>query len=265
MIEKFILAISINPWTLFVTIGAILLILAEAGYRSGVAKRRHNSETGDKQGAAIQAAVLGLLGLLLAFSFAMAVGRYESRRTLVTEEANSIGTTWLRADFIPEPHRQEAKRLLEEYTELRLEGFKAADDPEAVKLLLLNVSRIHNELWLRATAVTAEQPSPVTMSFVTSLNETIDFHARRMAEARNRIPPAVWLLLIVVSGCGAWSSGFQSGVIGQRSIFSQLLFPALISIVVTMISDIDSPRKGVVDMKQTSMEELLQSIQTPED
>jgi len=261
MIEKIVSNVLMNPWMLLSCVSLIMLLFAEAGYRFGAAKHRNESDSGDKQSGAIQGAVLGLLGLLLGFSFAMAVGRHDARRSLVTEEANSIGTTWLRADFLPEPHRHEVKGLLETYTRLRIEGFRNADNPEAFIPLLKEVAEIHNKLWSHAIAVAAEQPTPITASFVTTLNETIDLHAMRMAAGRNRVPAAVWLLLFVVAGCGACSSGFQSGAFGRRSFFNQLVFPGLIAIVITLISDIDNPRKGLVGMNQQPMEELLESMQ----
>jgi hypothetical protein len=260
MIEKFVSGVLMNQWMLVLFIALILLLFAEAGYRLGFAKRRHDPDLGNKQSGAI-GAILGILGLLLGFSFAMAVGRHDARRSMVTEEANSIGTTWLRADFLPVAHRHEVKSLLERYTRLRLEGFKNADNAKAFIPLLKEVSEIHNELWSHAVAAAAEQPTPLTASFVTSLNETIDLHTLRMAGGRNRVPAAVWLLLLAVTGCGAWSSAFQSGAFGRRSLFSQLVFPGLIAIVITLISDIDNPRKGLVGLNQQPMEELLQSMQ----
>lgn len=93
-----------------ILVAGLLLALAEAGYRIGYSLHCKDEDAADGQSGSVQGAVLGLLGLLLGFTFAMAAARLEDRRVLLVSEANSIGTTWLRADFLPEPHQQEVKK-----------------------------------------------------------------------------------------------------------------------------------------------------------
>lgn len=260
MLEEILARIFINQWIVFCVVTLLLLGLAHAGYRSGHAFRRRNPEAAENHSGSVQGAVLGLLGLLLGFSFAMAVGRYDTRRSLIVEEANSIGTTWLRADFLPEPHKQQVKELLKRYTQLKLEAFSSADGEEASARLRKETAQVHHSLWSHADAATMEKPSPVTISFVTSLNETIDLDASRKAALGNHVPGVVWLLLLVVAGCGAWASGYGSGTGGLRSAFNQYVFPALIGIVITLIADIDRPTKGLIGMNQQPLQDLLESM-----
>jgi len=260
MLEEILVRIFVNQWVVFAFVTLLLLGLAHAGYRFGSSFRRRNPELAENHSGSVQGAVLGLLGLLLGFSFAMAVGRYDTRRSLIVEEANSIGTTWLRADFLPEPHDKAVKELLKRYTRLKLDSFKNDEDTAALSRTKKETADIHNALWIHADAAALERPSPVVVSFITSLNETIDLDASRKAATGNHVPGVVWLLLLVVAGCGAWSSGYGSGAGGLRSAFNQFVFPVLIGIVITLISDIDRPSKGLIGMNQQPLQDLLDSM-----
>lgn len=262
MFDELLARIFINQWLVMVVVSSLLLLLAELGYRFGRNFRRRDPEAAENHGGNIQGAVLGLLGLLLGFSFAMAVGRYDSRRSLVVDEANSIGTTWLRADFLPPEHRAGVRPLLRDYTGLKIAEFDHDTDTPQMSRLRGEIAAIHKSLWAHAAAACAEKPTPVTASFVTSLNETIDLDASRMAAARNHVPGAVWLLLMVVAGCGSWTSGYGSGAGGFRSVFSQWIFPMLIGVVITLISDIDRPRHGLIGISRKPMLDLLESLKT---
>lgn len=260
MLEDSVAKIFMNQWLVFLIATLLLMSLAHAGYRFGAALRRRDSEAAENHSGSVQGAVLGLLGLLLGFSFAMAVGHYDERSSLIVDEANSIGTTWLRADFLPEPHKQEVKKLLKRYTELKMQEFDEMEDKEVVTRVRKETAEIRASLWQHTNTATTLSATPVIVSFVTSLNQTIDIDVSRKAAIGNRIPGVVWILLIVVAGCGAWSSGYGSGAGGLHSVFNQYVFPALISIVMTLVADIDRPTKGLVSMDQEPFEDLLKSM-----
>lgn len=261
MIEEFLANVFVNQWAVLGVVSLLLLTLAEAGCRFGLASRQRNPDGAGGHSGSVLGAVLGLLGLLLGFSFAMAVGRYDVRRAVVVDEANAIGTTWLRADFLPAPHQQEVKELLKRYTRLKLQDSKATTARKATTRSQAEIAEIHQALWSHADAAVTEKPSPVTMSFVTTLNETIDLDASHKAAMRNHVPGGVWLLLLVVAGCGAWASGFSSGSDGLRSSFNRAVFPILIAVVITLIADMDRPQKGLIGVSQEPMEDLLESMQ----
>jgi len=261
MLEKALSILFANQWAVFGIVTLWLLVLADAGYRFGLASRRQNPNAAEHQGGSVQGSVLGLLGLLLGFSFAMAVGRYDLRRSLVVDEANSIGTTWLRADFLSAPHKQEVKDLLKRYTRLKLADSGVATTREATTRSRAEIAAILNALWAHAEAAAAEKPTPVTVSFVTTLNETIDLDSSHNAALRNHVPGAVWLLLMLVAGCGAWASGYGSGTGGMRFAFSQWVFPLMIGVVITLIADIDRPQQGLINVNQQPLEDLLENMQ----
>jgi hypothetical protein len=129
----------------------------------------------------VPAAVLTLLGLLLGFTFAMAVSRHDTRRELVVQEANSISTTALRARLLPEPQAANAGRLLREYVALRIEAHRETQFSQRFVALRKSSADLHEGLWNEAVAAAAKQPTPITASFIASLNETIDLEATRIA------------------------------------------------------------------------------------
>jgi hypothetical protein len=262
MIDEILIRIFFNQWAVLFIVSLLLLAFSEAGYRLGILSHRENAHAAEAIGGNVQGAVLGLLGLLLGFSFAMSVGRYDARLALVNAEANSIGTTWLRADFLPSPQREEIRGLLVRYTRLRIQGFSMAGNDKELALQRKETWAIHNQLWASGASAANLNPTPLSAAFISSLNETIDLDATRVAALRNHVPGAVWLLLLVVSGCGAWASGYSSGTNGTRSLFNQFVFPLLIAVVITLTADIDRPTKGLIGLSQKPLEDLLQNVQS---
>jgi hypothetical protein len=260
MIDQALAKIFFNQWVVLLFISAMLLLLGEISYRLGRAIHRRNPGASQGHGSSAQGAVLGLLGLLLGFSFAMAVGRFDARRALVVEEANSIGTTWLRTDFLAAPFKNEIRELLIEYTDIKLAAFDQEKTPTAAMASKEKIARIHDELWKSASFAVAERNTPVVATFITSLNETIDLDANRRAALHNHVPGAVWLLLFTVAGCGVWASCHGCGTAGHRSVFNQVLFPILIAVVITLISDIDRAHKGLIGLNHEPFEALLESM-----
>ena len=225
MIDDWLARIFTSQWLVFLVVTLLLLALAETGFRFGIAARGRNPDAAESHSGSVQGAVLGLLGLLLGFSFAMAVGRYEIRRSLAVDEANSIGTTWLRADFLAGQREIEVKDLLRQYTALRLEATSENLEEADFRKFVAESNKIQSALWAHAAAQAEEQPNPISASFITTLNETIDLQSTRLATRDAHVPGAVWLLLIIVSGCSARASGYASGAGGHRSAFSQIVFP----------------------------------------
>jgi hypothetical protein len=260
MIEEILPKIFFSQWIVLIVVSLFLLALAEAGYRIGYSLHCKDEEAAGGQSGSVQGAVLGLLGLLLGFTFAMAAARLEDRRGLLVSEANSIGTTWLRADFLQEPHKQEVKKLLIRYTQIKVDFFQAKSDREALRNSAGEIAQIHTQLWNHSTAAAAASPTPITASFITTLNETIDIDATRKAAIRNQVPGAVWTLLLVLAACGAWASGYSGGTTGIRSSFNQYAFPILIAVVITLITDIAQPRKGFVSINREPLTDLLKSM-----
>jgi hypothetical protein len=258
MLDQFLSRIF-SSWMVFAILAAVLLAFSEFGWRVGLAHSRAKPEK-NKDGGSVPAAVLTLLGLLLGFTFAMAVSRHDTRRELVVQEANSIGTTACRARLLPEPEAANVGRLLREYVALRIEAHRETQFSQRFAALRKTSADLHERLWDEAVAAAAKQPTPITASFIASLNETIDFEATRIAAKRNQVPGAVWLLLLCVAGCGVWLTGWQAGMDRGHPVLARFLFPLLIAVVIALIADIDTPRGGLITLDDRPLLELSDTL-----
>lgn len=259
MLDQFLSRIF-SSWMMLLVLVVVLLALSEFGWRMGLARSRAKPEK-TKDGGSVPTAVLTLLGLLLGFSFAMAVSRHETRRELVVQEANSMITTARRARLLPEPQATNVGRLLREYVVLRIEAHREAQFSQRFADLRKSSADLHERLWNEAVAAAAKQPTPITASFIVSLNETIDFEATRIAAKRNHVPGAVWLLLLCVAGCGLWLTGWEAGIARGHPFLARFLFPLLIAVVIALITDIDTPRGGLITVDDRPLLELNDSLE----
>ncbi len=249
-----------TEWIFILVVGIVLLGASELGLRIGFRLHIKHDEARKSQIGGVRGAVLGLLGLLLGFTFAMAVARYDARRGMVLQEANAIGTTYLRAGLLPGDHPSQVKELLRRYVDVRMEFRKHFNDPTKLADGLRASANLENAIWAHAEAAARESPSPTVVSFISALNEMIDTDADRVAAGRNHIPGAVWLLVTLVAAFGCFTSAYGSGAQGARSNFTSLLLPLLLTIVIGLIFDIDHALQGMVRVSQQPMLELRENI-----
>ena len=262
MLDQIFGRMFLSQWIVFLTLVILLVGLCELAWRIGLAGSRKKSEA-DKDSGTVRSAVLALLGLLLGFSFAIAAARNEARRELLVEEANSIGMTARRAELLPQPHASNIVRFLQQYVPLRIEAHRQAQFSERFATLRKRTVDLQDRLWAEAVAAAAERPSPITASFISSLSETIDLEGKRIAAKRNHVPGAVWLLLLCVAGCGLWLVSYQAGTSGRHSILERFVFPLLVAIVITLITDIDTPRGGLIALDERPLVELNETLDRP--
>ena len=194
MLDQIFGRLSSSQWVVFLILVILLIGLSELAWRIGTARGQKKSDA-EKDSGIVRSAVLALLGLLLGFSFAVAAARHEARRELLVEEANSIGTTALRAQLLPEPHAAKIVQLLREYVPLRIEAHREGQFSDRFERTRKRSAELRDGMWAEAVGAAAERPSPITASFIASLNQTIDLEATRIAAKRNHVPGAVWLLL----------------------------------------------------------------------
>jgi len=205
----------------------------------------------------LEGAVLGLLALLLGFSFAMAVSRYDLRKQLEIEEANAIGTTWLRTDTLSEPARSAERQLLKQYVPARLDFAAAGNDADAVQHSLAQSSELQAQIWAIAAGDTAAHRDPITALFVSSLNNTIDVTEKRTAALENRIPAMTWAMLLFM---GFVSSALVGVSVTSRSKILLAILPLVVGVVLALILDLDSPRSGFIHVHQNSMKRVAEMV-----
>ena len=209
--------------------------------------------------AAMVASVLGLLAFMLAFTFSMAATRFDTRRQGVLQEANSIGTTWLRARLLPEPQRAEITELLRRYTELRVRNTNA----NTITELIGESEKLHEQLWSRAVAAAERDSGSITTGlFLQSLNETIDLHSTRVfAGLMSRVPFAIWLALFSLNVLGMASVGYQAGLSATRRSPEMLILTLAFASVLYLNVDLDRAHEGLLHVNQQPMINLYDSMQ----
>ncbi|WP_165248394.1 bestrophin-like domain [Paludisphaera soli] len=249
------------PMWLFLPLAlAAGLAAVESGYRFGRWRHARASEELPAPVAAM-VAVLGLLALLLGFTFSLAASRFDARRQAVLEEANAIGTTFLRCRLLPEPQRTESMDRLREYADLRIRGLTEAGIAE----VLARSGELHEELWSRAVAVAERNPEAITTGlYVQSLNTLIDLHAKRvMVGLRSRIPLSIWLVLFGLSTLGMASVGYQAGLSETRRSPEMPILTLGFAAVLFLIVDLDRAHEGVLRVGQQAMVDVLRSMGGP--
>ena len=204
------------------------------------------------------AATLGLLAFTLTFTFGLAAARFDTRRQVVLEEANAIGTSYLRAALLPEPQRSETRRLLREYVEVRLKGIM----PDRVQQAISESTRLHSRLWAQAVAAGEKDPRSIPIGlFIESLNEVIDLHSIRvMVGLRNRVPEAIWGALYFVAILAMTQIGYHEGLTSHKRSPAVLVLVLTFSAVMFLIADLDHPQEGLLRVSQQAMIDLRDSI-----
>jgi hypothetical protein len=234
----------------------VILAASEVGRWLGVRTGRSEASI-----LTVEGAVLGLLALMIGFTFAMALARFEDRRAAIVLDANSIGTAALRARLLPAPHNKESLRLLKDYVQIRLDVSQHAPSPAEISAALTRSNAVQEALWQQAKAVAATDNRMVpTGLFIQSLNEMIDNQEKRVTAIRQRVPNVVFLTLYGTAAIAGAFAGYASGL-GQRS--SRLpvyVMIALVCGVIIMIQNLDRPLVGFIAASQQPMIDTAATI-----
>lgn len=245
-------------WALFLATVAIVALAVEGGFRLGMIRRRRPETEKESTVGAMVAATLGLLAFMLAFTFGLAASRFDTRRMTVLDEANAIGTTYLRAKMLPEPERSESRRLLRKYVDARL----AAVQPGQLDAAISESSALQAKLWAHAVSAANKDPRSVpTGLFIESLNEVIDLHSKRvMVGLRNRVPTTIWVALYFVAILAMAEVGYHEGLTSPRRSPAAMVLVLTFSAVIFLIADLDRPLEGLLTVSQQTMVDLRNSI-----
>ena len=245
----------------FVLTTAILLAVFEIGYRLG---RWWQAKTPDeKEGPTgmLVGSLLALMAFLLAVTMGMASDRFDTRRGLVLEEANAIGTTYLRAGYLPQPQGATSRALLREYVPLRIN----TADRQQLTANFARSTEIHAELWAIAEDLARDMPeSDLVGLYVETLNQTIDLHATRAtAIVSARVPETVVILLIIGAALTMGMVGYSAGLTRRRSSLGAAVLVVVLAAVLTLVIDLDRPRDGFLQVSQQPLIDLAEQIGAP--
>jgi hypothetical protein len=219
--------------------------------------RRAVVESESKTLTVLEGALLTLFGLLIGFTFSMAVSRYDLRKSLAVQEANAVGTTWLRTGLLPEPQRTEEQNLLRAYVQQRLFYHKTFHKRHELQDTVEQTEKIRDSLWAIASNYASDHREPVTGLYLQSLNNAIDLAGERIAADENRIPPEAWFMLLFV---GFVSTAVTGTKIGAHRWVLQLILPVVLAATLAMTLDLDSPRYGFIHISQANMEKVADDM-----
>lgn len=245
---------------------AYLALLACAGVLGVWLGGRARVSRGMQVGAELNtvlAAILGLLGLLLAFTYAQAAARFEHRRQLLVSEANAIATVWLRTSFLEDPPRAEMRDLLTRYVTLRLASGAPRLDLSALQASVAASEGLHQRMWSLSTTFPPEhKPDPLDALLVGALNEMIDLHTARVAAYQDRLPGVVLALLAFVSTLALLLVGYSFGAAGQRSLSPIIALAIAVALVSYSILDLDRAHRGQIRLNQGPLQDVLEMMQS---
>jgi hypothetical protein len=206
----------------------------------------------------ILAAALTLLGLIIGFSFSMAISRYDQRKNYEEAEANAIGTEYVRADLLPAADAAKVRALLGTYLDQRV-LFYTTRDPHQLSQINAQTARLQAELWAAVRAPAVAQPTPLGALAVAGMNDVLNSQGYTQAAWWNRIPIAAWSLMAAIAICCNLLVGYGVRGLKGESILL-LVLPLVVSISFFLIADIDSPRGGVIRVKPQNLLSLSESL-----
>ena len=252
---------AVPLWVVFIAAIVAIVFANECGYRLGRARGRRTDRESESPVGGMVGAEFGLLAFLLAFTFGIAASRFDTRRQILLDEANAIGTTYLRAEMLPDPHRAEVRRLLRDYVDVRLGAAQGASVDEAIR----HSEDLHGRLWAEAVAAAEKDPRSVPIGlFVQALNEVIDLHARRVtATLRSRIPTPVWVVLGGVAILAFVAMGYHIGLIRTTRSPGILVVALTFAAVIWLVVDLDRPGQGWLSVSQQPMIVLRRTMEAP--
>jgi len=242
------------------SIAVLLLIALEIGYRLGRWRHVHYVDEKDIPVGAMVGSVLGLLALVLGFTFSLAASRFDARRLVVLDEANAIGTTYLRSQFLESPQREEVGQLLREYVDLRI---MSTERSSKVADMVSKSESVQAKLWQDAVKASATAPRSIPVGlFVESLNEMIDLHAKRLlAGLRSRVPVSIWIALTSLAFLSMAAVGYQSGLAATRRSPAMVGLVIAFSSVIFLIADLDRGQEGFLQVSQQALIDVKRSME----
>lgn len=194
----------------------------------------------------LDAAVFGLMGLLLAFTFTGAANRFDNRRDLIVDEVNALGTAWLRLDLLPEPAREEVRTLFREYLDGRIAAYASPDPLQTRAQLTEHTARLQALIWQRLMAATRETPSLQQAALLPPVNQAFDVATTRMLATEQHPPLPIYGLLVAMVLVGGFLAGFNQVRASRQSWLHIAGFAATTTLALYLIIDLEHPRLGLI-------------------
>ena len=255
------LAYGSAPFVLFLFVALVNFLLVAFGSASGRRLATGENDRADAAFGVAQAAIFSIAALILAFSFSLAAARFDARRGLVVDEANAIGTTYLRGAYLPSGEIGKFRSLLGSYTRARLDAY--AYNPN-MRARLESESRslaMQDDLWAIASSAGRADPRNVQLGLLTqTLNDTIDVSAKQKEALTNHLPDAIVGLILIVTFAAAFTMGVTFGRENASNWSMAIAFSVLFAVVVTAIIALDRPQRGLVRVSLLPLQRQFDSM-----
>lgn len=253
-------------WGLFLITIAIVMLSIWVGTLLGDRRRNRPDHESEASLGTIIGSTLGLLGFLLVFTFGIAADLFQTRRELLLSEINAIGTTYLRAGLLLEPHKSKVRELLREYVDVRVSLTKLVSEPEQFEQVIEYSQSLQKRIWEHAEAIAeADRHSEIDSLFIDSLNNMIDLQTSRVTVFQYRIPMSIWYVLYFSTFISMLAVGYQSGISGKRSIKIGIVLAMTFSVVILLIADLDRSLEGSLRVSQKPMKQLQMRLNVSEE
>lgn len=253
---------SLSSWALALIIFAVLGSVTAGGLLLGRRMRRHHERLREPFGA-MQGALLGVVGLILAFGLSLAVGRYEDRRAAVVSDANAIGTTYLRAQLLAEPARMRSLVLLRRYNDLALRMSHEVPNSPAMLQTAAQEDVLQQRLWsLAGQALDAAPIASAPRLYVDALNTMIDEQTVRISALNNRVPGSVLALEVIGAAIALGLLALYLSVLG-RGLWPMIFATALVTMLLLVTFDLDRPTRGLITVPDTPYRALQTQMRLP--
>jgi len=233
-------------WLLAIIILLIVLLFMWIGAQYRRYEKRRKKDLASKEFGSLENLMLGLLGLLLAFTFGMALDKFADRRRVIVEEANAIGTAVLRADLYPDSIRSVLRKDFEHYIEWRIAYYDAGTDEKNIKLTLDSTEYYSNHVWKLVISASHDLDNRVRTSLmVPAVNEVIDIVTTRDESRLAKVPPPILIVLLLMTATGSFLVGYDPKEKNKILIFC---FAFVSCLTLYIILELDHPRRGLINL-----------------
>jgi hypothetical protein len=240
-----------------------MIVVLEVGRALGARRLARDPESAKAGTGTIEGAVFGLMALLIAFTFSGAASRFDTRRAMVIEEANNIGTAWLRLDLLPPAAQPPLREKFRQYVDARLAFCAKLPDVAAATRELARATALQNQLWNGAVAACRESSSSsASMLLLPALNQMIDITTTRTMAARTHAPLTVYAMLGLLVLAGSLLAGFSMASGKTHSWFHNVAFALIMALAIYVILDFEFPRVGLIRLNvfDQALVDVLQSM-----
>jgi hypothetical protein len=241
----------------------VLFLAIEVGYRVGL--RQHRSD-GDEirktRGDVTLGSMLALLGLMLAFTYAFSLSRADMRKQAVMEEANAIGTAFLRADLAAEPGRSELRARLLDYARTRVVTSEMIRTHEKLMEVVTRSEQARSTLWpATKRLIQGDLPDPLKISIVQAVNDVLDANTIRIAVVFDRLPGVVLTLLVLIAASSLTVAAYNAGLNGRMSRWRMSAFALVLAALMLVIVDFDQGKRGLIKISDQPIKAVIREME----